>query len=227
MSETAPRLEPSWLAVLGQEFQQPYMRQLKEFLVEERKRTSVYPPGPEIFNAFAHTPVAKVRVVILGQDPYHGKGQAHGLCFSVRRGVEVPPSLVNIFRELQSDLGVPPPRHGDLSSWAEQGVFLLNTTLSVRAREAHSHFGRGWETFTDRVIQELARCRQNIVYMLWGRPAQQKVPMLSPEKNLILKAAHPSPLSAYKGFMGCRHFSQANRYLEEHGQAPISWRLPD
>lgn len=226
--ETRPKpdLEPSWLAVLGEEFEKPYMRQLKAFLVEERRQHQVFPPGREMFNAFACTPFDQVRVVILGQDPYHGPGQAHGLCFSVRRGIPPPPSLVNIFRELNQDLGVPFPQHGELTSWARQGVLLLNTVLTVRARQANSHRGKGWEQFTDRAIQALNERREGLVFVLWGSPAGAKAKLIDPSKHLILRAPHPSPLSADRGFFGCRHFSQINRHLESRGEPPIDWRLP-
>jgi uracil-DNA glycosylase len=220
-----PKLEPSWLAVVGDEFDQPYMAQLRAFLVAEKQQYTVYPKGGDMFNAFHYTPFDQVRVVVLGQDPYHGPNQAHGLCFSVQHGIPPPPSLMNIFQELHSDLQLPPPAHGCLTRWAEQGVFLLNTCLSVRAGQAHSHSGKGWETFTDRVISELGRCRQDLVFMLWGRPAQAKMSLIDPSRHLVLTAPHPSPLSAHRGFFGCRHFSRANQHLEKLGQPPIDWRL--
>lgn len=227
MAQTRPRIGESWLAVLENEFQQPYMRDLRAFLVEEKRRGPVFPPGNEIFAAFDHTPFDAVRVVILGQDPYHGPGQAHGLCFSVRRGVQLPPSLANIFQELHDDLGVPVPRHGDLSSWARQGVLLLNSVLTVRAHQAMSHRGRGWETFTDKVIAELNARRSGLVFVLWGASAGKKREMIDARRHLVLESPHPSPLSASRGFFGCRHFSRIDRHLRERGEHPIEWRLPD
>lgn len=220
-----PRLEPGWLAQLEGEFQQPYMRALKAFLVEERAHHAVFPPGRDMFNAFALTPFDRVRVVVLGQDPYHGPGQAHGLCFSVRRGVPVPPSLVNIFRELSDDVGLPRPAHGDLTRWAEQGVLLLNTVLSVRAHQANSHQNRGWETFTDQVIRALDAQREGLVFVLWGTPAGRKASMVDRRRHLVLTAPHPSPLSAHRGFFGCRHFSRINAHLAGRGEPVIDWAL--
>ncbi|MBL8995049.1 MAG: uracil-DNA glycosylase [Spirochaetia bacterium] len=220
-------LHPSWLAHLAEEFEKPSMVKLREFLVEEKKKHLVYPPGKEIFNALDSTPFDQVKVVILGQDPYHGPGQAHGLCFSVRRGTPVPPSLVNIFKELQTDIGIPTPTHGELTFWAEQGVLLLNTSLTVRAHAPQSHSGKGWEEFTDRVIEVLNQKREHLVFLLWGSPAQRKAERVDPRRHCILKAPHPSPLSAYRGFFGCRHFSKTNEYLASQGIAPIDWRLPD
>ena len=220
-----PQLEPSWLEVLGPEFDKPYMTTLRAFLVEEMKQGSVYPPGKEIFNAFWLTPFDKVRVVILGQDPYHGPGQAHGLCFSVRRGVRPPPSLVNVFTELRDDLDIAPPNHGELSAWARQGVLLLNTALTVRARQPKSHSGQGWEIFTDQVITELNARLDGLVFVLWGSSAGQKAQMIDPHKHLILRAPHPSPYSADRGFFGCKHFSKINRWLEGRDQEPIDWKL--
>ena len=222
-----PNLEPSWLAVLGDEFQQPYMQQLKAFLVSERAEHRVFPPGRDMFNAFWYTPFHTVRVVILGQDPYHGPGQAHGLCFSVKRGVPPPPSLVNIFQELNQSLGVPRPAHGELTSWARQGVLLLNTVLSVRAHQANSHRGQGWERLTDRVITALNDEREGIVFVLWGAPAGRKASMIDGRRHLILQAPHPSPLSAHRGFFGCGHFARINAHLKARGEAPIQWALPD
>ncbi len=221
-----PRLEPSWLEVLEPEFDKDYMRALRAFLVEELRRGQVFPPGPEIFNAFWLTPFEQVRVVILGQDPYHGPRQAHGLCFSVRQGTPIPPSLQNIYQELQSDLGVPPAAHGDLTAWAQQGVLLLNTVLTVRARQARSHAGQGWETFTDRVIEELNSRRSGLVFVLWGKDAGQKAAMIDSRKHLVLRSSHPSPYSAGYGFFGSRCFSRINAWLQEHGQPPIQWALP-
>lgn len=220
------QLESSWLAALADEFQQPYMRALKDFLQQEKRGgASVFPPGPEIFNAFDHTPLPKVKVVILGQDPYHGPGQAHGLCFSVRPGVAIPPSLQNIYKEIQRDLGIAPPGHGNLTAWADRGVLLLNSVLTVAANSAASHRGKGWETFTDRVVEVVNRERENVVFMLWGSYAQRKGGVIDSQRHCVLKAPHPSPLSAHRGFIGCGHFSAANAYLQAHGQAPIDWSL--
>jgi len=212
---------------LEDQFSMPHMVRLRAFLVQEKRRHRVYPPGAEMFNAFAFTPFHEVRVVILGQDPYHGPGQAHGLCFSVRRGVPPPPSLVNVFRELNEDLGVPVPDHGELTAWARQGVLLLNTALSVRARQAHSHSGKGWEVFTDRVIELLANEREGLVFVLWGSAAGRKAQMIDGQRHLILRAPHPSPLSAHRGFFGCRHFSKINSHLAQRNLPEIDWRLPD
>jgi uracil-DNA glycosylase len=220
------QLESSWLAHLRAEFDQPYMDRLRVFLVEEKRRYAVFPPGREMFNAFACTPFDAVRVVVLGQDPYHGPDQAHGLCFSVRRGVRTPPSLVNIYRELHDDLGIAVPAHGELTHWAKQGVLLLNTVLSVRAHNANSHRGKGWESFTDRVIALLNQERGGLIFVLWGGAAGKKASMIDGRKHLILRAPHPSPLSAHRGFLGCRHFSRINAHLAERGGAPIDWTLP-
>ncbi len=222
-----PQLEASWLRQLGDEFQQPYMAELRAFLLHERERSVVHPPGRDMFNAFALTPFEQVRVVILGQDPYHGPDQAHGLCFSVRRGQPPPPSLVNIFEELRTDLGLARPAHGELTSWAQQGVLLLNTCLSVRAGQAASHQGKGWERLTDAAIRALAEHREGLVFVLWGAPAGKKAPMIDASKHLILKAPHPSPLSAYRGFFGCRHFSRINAHVIARGSSPIDWQLPE
>jgi len=221
-----PQLHSSWLVHLEEEFQKPYMQALRQFLVREKQAAPVYPPGPLIFNAFNATPFEIVKVVILGQDPYHGPGQAHGLSFSVNRGVQPPPSLENIYKELRDSLGIEPARHGDLSSWAKQGVLLLNTTLTVRARTPKSHAGQGWETFTDRVIEILNREREGLVFMLWGRHAGTKAQAIDGQRHLILSAPHPSPFSAHSGFFGCGHFVAANRHLERRNSAPIDWRLP-
>ncbi|MGH8492267.1 MAG: uracil-DNA glycosylase [Moraxellaceae bacterium] len=231
MSEAAlqrVKLDPEWKRVLAAEFVAPYMHDLRAFIEQERKTgKTVYPPGPEIFNALDTTPLSKVKVVILGQDPYHGAGQAHGLCFSVRRDVMLPPSLRNIYREIQTDLGIAPARHGELTHWAEQGVLLLNSVLTVQAGMAASHQGRGWETFTDAVIRVLNEQREHLVFMLWGSYAHRKGRFIDTRKHLVLKSVHPSPLSANRGgWFGCRHFSQANHYLETQGQAPIDWSLP-
>ncbi len=226
MAETI-KLHESWLAPLKAEFDVPYMAGLKAFLTSERAAGKhIFPKGSEWFRALDLTPLDAVRVVILGQDPYHGPGQAHGLCFSVLPGVRPPPSLLNIFKELETDLGLARPTHGFLESWARQGVLLLNSVLTVESGLAASHKDRGWETFTDAVIRLVAARERPAVFMLWGSYAQKKAAFVDPDKNLVLKAAHPSPLSAHNGFLGCRHFSQANAFLEAHGQAPINWRLP-
>ena len=205
------------------EFEKDYFKQLVDFVKNEYSRYRVYPPGPFIFNAFNSCPFDKVKVVILGQDPYHEPGQAHGLCFSVKEGVPYPPSLVNIFKEIQDDLGTPAPANGELVRWAEQGVLLLNATLTVRAHQAGSHQNKGWETFTDAVIHRLAEEREHIVFILWGSYAQKKGAFIDTSKHLVLKSAHPSPLSAYRGFFGNKHFSKANQYLAAHGLEPIRW----
>ena len=228
------RLEPSWKQALAAEFDAPYMTELRDFLAAEKAKGQViYPPGSEIFAALDTTPLDSVRVVILGQDPYHGPDQAHGLCFSVRPGVEIPPSLVNIFREIREDMqdpdvpgGRPDGRIGEdghLNGWAEQGVLLLNSVLTVERGRAGAHRGRGWEQFTDRVIEIINDQRENVVFMLWGSYARQKGERVDRSRHCVLTAPHPSPLSAHRGFFGCRHFSQANRYLAEHGQPPIDW----
>jgi len=222
----AIQLEASWLARLEGEFEQPYMAELRAFLVREKANHAIFPPGAEIFNAFAQTPFDRARVVILGQDPYHGPGQAHGLCFSVRKGVTVPPSLKNIFKELNAAFGLPIPQHGELTYWAKQGVLLLNTVLTVRAHQANSHRDRGWERLTDRVIELLNSEREGVVFVLWGSAAGRKAPMIDARKHLVLRAPHPSPLSAYRGFFGCGHFQQINAHLESRGERPIDWSLP-
>lgn len=225
MQKIDPIIEEGWKSVLSDQFQSPYFTTLKEFLVEEKKKYTIYPPGRLIFNAFQHTPFEKVKVVILGQDPYHGKGQAHGLCFSVPPGVPKPPSLVNIFKELQSDLGIPLPEYGTLEKWATQGVLLINATLTVRDGQAGSHQNRGWETFTNRVIEVVSQEKKGVVFLLWGRYAQAKASLIDENKHLLLKAAHPSPLSAHNGFFGCRHFSKTNEYLSQQGTPGIDWTL--
>ena len=216
-------MEPSWKERLKEEFDKPYFEELITFVREEYRTHTVYPPGPLIFNAFAHCPFDRVKVVILGQDPYHEPGQAHGLCFSVQDGTPFPPSLVNIFKEIQNELETPIPVSGNLQRWADQGVLLLNATLTVRAHQAGSHQKRGWETFTDAVIRCLAEERSHIVYLLLGSFAQKKGEVIDASRNLVLKSAHPSPLSAYRGFFGNGHFSQANDYLMTTGQTPIEW----
>ncbi len=222
-----PQIEASWLQMLGEEFEKPYFSQLKAFLVEERKKYKVYPLGSLIFNAFAHTPFPNVKVVILGQDPYHGAGQAHGLCFSVPNGITPPPSLVNIFKEIHHDLGIAPPASGsgNLEPWADQGVFLLNATLTVRAATAGSHQNKGWEQFTDKVIETLSDQREHLVFMLWGNYARAKKRLINTNKHLVLESAHPSPFSAHSGFLGCGHFSKANEYLQQNGMTPIDWSI--
>ncbi|MCX8112170.1 MAG: uracil-DNA glycosylase [Bacteroidia bacterium] len=218
------KIEPSWKALLQEEFNKLYFETLVAFLKEEKQKGKViYPPGPLIFRAFDLCPLNKVKVVILGQDPYHGPRQAHGLCFSVPKGVPPPPSLQNIFKEIESDLGLSMPSHGDLTGWAEQGVFLLNAILTVEAHKPTSHRGKGWEIFTDRVIQIVSAVRPHVVFMLWGQYARSKKPLIDPERHLILEAAHPSPYSAANGFFGCRHFSKANAFLISHGLEPIDW----
>ncbi|MDD6036779.1 MAG: uracil-DNA glycosylase [Lachnospiraceae bacterium] len=216
-----------WLPAISEEFKKPYYMQLYQFVKEEYSKTVVFPPSDEIFSALHLTPLSKVKVVIIGQDPYHNVGQAHGLCFSVRPEVDIPPSLVNIYKELQSDCGCRIPNNGYLVKWAEQGVLLLNTVLTVRAHQANSHQGKGWEQFTDAIIQAVNAQNRPIVYLLWGRPAQSKMSMLNNPKHKVLTAPHPSPLSAHRGFFGCRHFSQANAFLQENGLEPIDWQIED
>lgn len=216
-----------WLPALGAEFKKPYYKELYEFVKTEYNTTQVFPPADDIFNAFHLTPLNQVKVVIIGQDPYHEPGQAHGLCFSVKPGTEIPPSLVNIYKELQDDLGCKIPNNGYLVKWAEQGVLLLNTVLTVRAHRANSHHDHGWEKFTDAAIQALNVEDRPIVFILWGRPAQMKKSMLNNPNHLILEAPHPSPLSAYRGFFGSKPFSRTNQFLEEHGESPIDWQIED
>ncbi|MBN7798027.1 uracil-DNA glycosylase [Parahaliea mediterranea] len=226
-SQRAVQLEASWLAHLGSEFEQPYMRQLGDFLRREKRAGKrVFPPGDEIFSAFDHTPLDRVKVVILGQDPYHGEGQAHGLCFSVRPGVAVPPSLKNIYKEIHAELGCPIPDHGYLTRWADQGVLLLNSVLSVECARAASHQGKGWEQFTDRVVELVNREREGVVFLLWGSYAQRKGAMIDTARHCVLKAPHPSPLSAHRGFFGCGHFRAANDYLQNRGETPVDWCIP-
>lgn len=217
------QIEESWKQHIGEEFEKPYFTNLIEFVRNEYKSTTCYPPGRLIFNAFNLCPFDKVKVVVIGQDPYHEPGQAHGLCFSVNDGVAFPPSLVNIFKEIESDLGVPVPSSGNLVRWAEQGVLLLNATLTVRAHVAGSHQKRGWEEFTDAVIRKLSADRDNIVFILWGSYAQSKAQLIDASRHFILRSAHPSPLSAYRGFFGNHHFSLANQYLAQHGKGGIEW----
>ncbi|MCQ4269725.1 MULTISPECIES: uracil-DNA glycosylase [Pseudomonas] len=230
MAQTQDRikLEAGWKAVLRDEFDKPYMRQLSEFLRQEKAAGKVvFPPGPLIFNALNSTPLDQVKVVILGQDPYHGPGQAHGLCFSVQPGVPTPPSLQNIYKELKRDLNIDIPRHGYLQHWAEQGVLLLNTSLTVEQGNAGSHAAKGWQPFTDRIIEVVSERRPHLVFLLWGSHAQGKQKLIDATKHLVLKSAHPSPLSAHRGFNGNGHFSRTNKYLQQQGLEPIDWRLPD
>lgn len=223
----AAALEPSWLNVLEGEFEKPYMKSLKSFLLEEKQKGfTVYPKNADIFNAFNHTPFENVKVVILGQDPYHGQGQAHGLSFSVQKGIVVPPSLKNMYKELAEEFpDYKIPNHGDLTAWADQGVLLLNATLTVRAHEAGSHQNKGWETFTDHVISVLSAKRTGLVFLLWGRYAQQKESLIDTKKHFVLKAAHPSPFSAYNGFFGSKHFAKTNEILKKEGLTPIDWQI--
>jgi len=225
MEQLNPKIEASWLAELQDEFSKEYFRKLKEFLQEEKKQYRVFPPGNRIFAAFNSTPFNEVKVVLLGQDPYHGEGQAHGLCFSVPEGVRQPPSLVNIFQELQSDLGIQVPGHGNLEKWAKQGVLLLNATLTARANQAGSHQQRGWEIFTDQVIRSLSEKREGLIFLLWGNYAQAKESLIDTGRHTVLKAAHPSPFSVYRGFYGCKHFSRTNALLSQMGKQPIDWSL--
>ena len=221
------KLEPSWKAHVGDYLQREEMAALSAFLRQRKAQGArIYPPGPEIFAAFDATPFNDVKVVVLGQDPYHGPGQAHGLCFSVRPGVPVPPSLDNIFKEIHADLGLPRPDHGCLLPWARQGVLLLNAVLTVEDGRAGAHQGKGWEGFTDHVVDVLNREREGLVFLLWGSYAQAKGKVIDTRRHRVLKAPHPSPLSAHRGFMGCRHFSAANEYLQRNGKTPIDWSLP-
>lgn len=222
-----PPITNDWLEPLQGEFKKPYYKELYQKVMEEYSRYAIYPPADDVFNAFHYTPLSNVKVVILGQDPYHGTGQAHGLCFSVNKEIDIPPSLVNIYKELQDDLNCRIPNNGYLEKWARQGVLLLNTVLTVRAHQALSHRGIGWEEFTDAVIDVVNRQDRPIVYLLWGKPAQMKKKMLNNPKHLVLEAPHPSPLSAYRGFFGCKHFSQVNEFLKAHGETPIDWQIED
>lgn len=228
MGERPIQLDDSWLGELQGEFEQPYMQQLRSFLQQEKAAgKTIFPPGPQVFNALNSTALDQVRVVIIGQDPYHGPGQAHGLSFSVPPGVRTPPSLQNIFKEIHRDLGLPIPSHGCLQSWAEQGVLLLNAVLTVEQAQAGSHAKRGWERFTSKVIELINAQREHCVFMLWGSYAQRKGEQIDRERHCVLTSVHPSPLSAHRGFIGNGHFSAANDYLVSHGRAPIDWRLPD
>jgi uracil-DNA glycosylase len=227
-ADTQIKIEDSWKRRLLSQFQQPYMQQLRQFLQQQKELGKIiFPKGNEYFNAFNLTPFEQVKVVILGQDPYHGPNQAHGLCFSVQPGVALPPSLLNIFKELQRDLHIPMPNHGNLTHWAEQGVLLLNAVLTVEQGKAAAHQGKGWEQFTDAVIRELNDHREGIVFMLWGSYAQKKGQFIDRKKHCVLQAPHPSPLSAHRGFLGCGHFSKANEYLQKRGMEPIDWVVPD
>ncbi len=217
------RIEESWRAQLQEEFDKPYFRELIRFVHQEYAAGTCYPPGRQIFNAFEICPFDKVKVVIIGQDPYHGPGQANGLCFSVNPGVRIPPSLQNIFKEIHNDMGTPLPENGDLTRWAEQGILLLNATLTVREHQAGSHQKHGWETFTDAVIRKLSQEREHLVFILWGSNAIRKGSVIDTSKHLVLQSVHPSPLSAYAGFFGNNHFSKANHYLKEHGLQEIKW----
>jgi uracil-DNA glycosylase len=225
MATVNPEIEETWKNMLTDEFRASYFAQLKDFLVEEKKGYAVYPPGSLIFNAFNNTPFDKVKVVIIGQDPYHGPGQAHGLCFSVPAGIAQPPSLQNIFKEINQDLGIPVPQHGNLENWTKQGVLLLNATLTVRARQAGSHQNKGWEQFTDQAIKKLSDHRHNLVFLLWGNYAIAKRDLIDSSRHLILTSPHPSPFSANRGFFGNKHFSKTNAYLKDHGIEEIDWRV--
>ncbi|KIG18215.1 Uracil-DNA glycosylase, family 1 [Enhygromyxa salina] len=231
MSEAFGELPPSWHAVLGDELAKPYFRKLESFVATARATQEVFPPAQEVFAAFEHTPFESVRVMILGQDPYHDNDQAHGLCFSVRRGVKIPPSLRNLYKELKTDVGIDGPDHGYLQAWAERGVMLLNTVLTVQAHKANSHRKKGWETFSDRVIEVLAAREDPLVFVLWGKPAQKKLPLIeraaSHGHHEVILAAHPSPLSASSGFFGSKPFSKVNAALSGWGKPPIDWSLPD
>lgn len=218
------KLDPTWLELLRDQFEKPYFQHLKAVLVEEKKKYTVYPPGSKIFAALDECPIDKVKAVIIGQDPYHNPGQANGLCFSVSDGIEPPPSLVNIFQELHDDLGIPIPQSGNLENWAKRGVLLLNSSLTVRAHQAASHSQIGWQQFTDTIIERLSATKENLVFLLWGNYAIRKKALVAPNRgHLILEAPHPSPLSAYRGFFGCRHFSKANAFLKSKGIAEIDW----
>lgn len=224
MSDPAIKLEKNWLDVIGGEFDKSYMAQLKQFLQDEKAKGKViFPKGAEIFNAMNTTAFDSIKVVIIGQDPYHGPGQAHGLCFSVRKGVPIPPSLMNIYKEIASEYGVKMPAHGDLTGWAEQGVLLLNATLTVQQALAGSHQNKGWENFTDAIIRAVNEKREHVVFLLWGSYAQKKGALIDRKKHHILEAPHPSPLSAHRGFLGCGHFKKANEYLASKGLTPIDW----
>ncbi len=225
MAQIKPLIDDSWKEVLTDEFNSEYFQNLKEFLLEEKKQHKVFPPGSQIFSAFNFTPFDKVKVVIIGQDPYHGQGQAHGLCFSVPKGIKIPPSLKNIFKEINQDIGLPISESGNLGNWAKQGILLLNATLTVRANQAGSHQNKGWEIFTDSVIKKLSKRKSGLVFLLWGAFAQAKDGLIDTSKHHILKAAHPSPFSSYRGFFGCRHFSKTNEKLKAQGLKEIDWKV--
>ncbi len=221
------QIESSWKEVLLEEFQKPYMNQLKSFLIQEKQNgKTIFPPGKDIFSAFNLTPFNQVKAVVIGQDPYHGEGQAHGLCFSVRPSIRIPPSLINIYKELETDLNIQPPNHGYLISWAEEGILLLNAVLTVEKSKAGSHQGKGWETFTDQVIHILNREKNNLAFILWGSYAQRKGSFIDRKRHLVIESAHPSPFSAHRGFLGSKPFSQVNNYLQSLGKAPIQWGIP-
>lgn len=225
MTNKKPNIHESWYEVLKEEFEADYFAKLKSFLIEEKKKNTIYPPGYQIFSAFDSTPFDKVKVVILGQDPYHGPGQAHGLCFSVNSGVKHPPSLRNIFKEIENDLDIPYPKSGSLIPWTEQGVLLFNVTLTVRAHQAGSHQKKGWEQFTDTIIKKLSFEKEKLVFLLWGSFAISKSALIDQTKHHILTAVHPSPLSAHRGFFGCKHFSKTNQLLSQNSLKPIDWRV--
>jgi uracil-DNA glycosylase len=225
MSNENILIDDSWKAVLSDEFSKPYFSELRQFLQKEKASKTIFPPGPLIFNAFDSTPFDKVRVVILGQDPYHGAGQAHGLCFSVQHGVKPPPSLVNIYKELKSDVGFEIPSHGNLQKWTTQGVFLLNAILTVEANKPASHQKCGWQEFTNSVIEKLSKERTGLIFLLWGNFAQQKAVLIDDSKHTVLKAPHPSPFSAHTGFLGCKHFSKTNEILKQRGEVEIDWQV--
>ncbi|MFT4519006.1 MAG: uracil-DNA glycosylase [Halioglobus sp.] len=228
LQDKAIDLEPSWLQPLAEEFEKPYMQELKQFLhAQKQAGKHIFPKGREFFTAFKHTPLDNVKVVILGQDPYHGEGQAHGLCFSVPPGIAVPPSLKNIYKEINAELDLPIPSHGSLISWADQGVLLLNSVLSVERAQAASHRDKGWEVFTDRVIEVINQQREGVVFLLWGSYAQRKGAIIDGVRHCILKAPHPSPLSAHRGFVGCGHFTATNDYLQGRGESVIDWSIPE
>lgn len=220
-----PKIDQSWLTELKTDFESNYFKELKLFLLEEKKKQTIYPKGEDIFNAYNLTPFNLVKVVIIGQDPYHGENQAHGLCFSVKKGVKPPPSLKNIYKELKTDVGFNEPNHGELTQWAKQGVFLLNATLTVRKSQPGSHQKKGWETFTNETIKAISNKKKGVVFLLWGRFAQEKENLIDAKKHHILKAAHPSPFSAYNGFFGCKHFSKTNSLLQSQNLTPINWNL--
>ncbi|MCD4772834.1 MAG: uracil-DNA glycosylase [Bacteroidales bacterium] len=220
-----PKIEVSWKNALKDEFNSEYFHALRDFLIEEKKKYAIYPSGSDIFSAFDYTPFENVKAVILGQDPYHGKGQANGLCFSVSDGIKPPPSLVNIFKEIKNDLGIETPTTGNLEKWARQGVLLINATLTVRANQAGSHQNKGWEIFTDSIIKNLSENRSGLVFLLWGNFAKAKQQLIDKKKHYILKSAHPSPFSAYNGFFGCKHFSKTNEILKQLGNEEIDWSL--